>query len=333
MVEKNHLVYLDRSSIDRLMSYEFVEYNNKILLQWLKNNYLDISAIRAKVKTKVVITTNIEKKESSIFYLSVIKENKFLKTKLLTENESDCEFYLKIYNFLNSDSKFSVKIENDSFHGGNVGAAIKVVNKDKYFVLCIADSDKQYQDSENGDTCKKAATTVLNLNNSPIPLDLYVAKVREKENLFPFKEYLKFCNPNVKLWVKAILTVADEEMLRYVDIKDGLVLEKDGVLIKHDKKWKSVYGNLIKYCQDRKLFSSINDKGHNYTGVNGIGKDILTTASESFFNKAKYKNLDGSTKIVKIFGDQIFILDEWKELAKKIFDYGCCLSEKTKLNA
>lgn len=329
MVDYLHIVYLDRESIEKLLTYELIDRDNKILLTWLKNHFLDLSAIKKIVHEQVLITDGEEGVivENSVrkYKLSLTREYKFLATRLLTENELDYSFYMNVSNFMDTKpNQCDVCLENVSFHGGNVGSSMLTTNNDKYFFLCIVDSDKKNKGSLVGSTCHKAMETISQLRFKNLPNNLLVPEAREKENLFPFTIYLKWATEE-RGWIEVILENCTEEMMRYVDIKDGLKGDWDPEVINED--------DFLKKCDSKRLLQRKKIFGKKKYIVEGIGKNYLDEVSREFFGDENYKNIQRITNRKKVFGKQEYILIEWEKIAQCMFDFGCCMSKKIKYSA
>ena len=322
MYKRKHIVMLNRDALFILKKCESLSLSSQIVLQWIENHYYDINAIKKKVAISVVLIPEVQSYiQGNVYYLSIFACEEFFQTELLTENDDDCIFYKNIYSFFNPSKKvFDVSLHNNPFYGGNVAARIKSEYEEKKFFLCIVDSDKEYSADAKGSTYQGANNELKEHKDEILPHDLYVLNVREKENLFPFHFYKSNCSEQNK-FIDSILMYATEEVFRFIKIKEGIKIKR---IKEADSVWDSLYGDIIKDCK-RKLIYIYTAKDDECC-IKGINSRALKRASDPFFSNNNYNSLQEQTKLDTIFGKQSFIIEEWKEIAHKLFDYGCCLS-------
>lgn len=324
MYEKKHVVMVDRDSIALLMNCESITIKSKYVMKWIERHYNDLYAITKMLSISIIlIEPGRAYLDGNVYYLPVDEYYNFCETQLLTENDDDFLFYLKIYPFINSaQTIYGVCFENNPFYGGNVASRIQCMYNEKKFFLCIVDSDKEYSTARKGSTYKSAKSEIGHHKDMILPWGLYVLNVREKENLFPFNLFIEGCREQSEL-IRIILDNATEETFRFIKIKDGIKLKH---IKETDAHWMEVYGKILADCKRKNVYIDTTDN-EEYC-IKGINSKALKVVSEPFFEKNNYKTLQQSSMIDKIFAKQIFIIEEWKEIAHKLFDYGCCLSKQ-----
>lgn len=329
MNKRKHVVMIDRQAISLLMKCDSIEYTSKAMMRWIECHYNDIYAIKCKVSIFVVL---IPEKESyfsnNTYYLSIEQYQEFVESQLLTENDDDYLFYTRIYSFIYPSKKiFDICLQNNPFYGANVASRIQCLYSEKKFFLCIVDSDKEYASDGKKSTYQAANNELKNHNLEILPRELYVLNVREKENLFPFQLYLSKC-PNQCQFINIILQYGTEEIFRFIKIKDGI---KQKRINENNKNWNNVYSVILENCTKRNIYLNVSTEDE-YC-VKGINNRALKSASEPFFEKNNYNTLQQNGKIDIFFGKQLFIIEEWKEIAHKLFDYGCCFSRQVNFMA
>lgn len=328
MVDRKHIVFINSESIDIIQKCTWLNPSNKIAVQWIKNKQIDLYAIKNKSATKIIVTLDEYNEVDGTILMPFKTLRKLTESKFLCENETDYDFYVNIYKFFNNNNFYSVCLNNCSFHGGNVELTIKKESLNNSFILCFVDSDKEYINGKKGATCKCAIAAINNIRN--LPKLLYVTNGREKENLFPFSYYLKRANDK-KVWIKSILEVcrANEDFLRYVDIKDGIKVKR----IK-DNRYIENYQELLERLMQNKFCSltCIDSCEDDDYCIKGIGADFLAEIQNDFFSEYSYNLIQNTNKKDEIFGNQSFIIHDWKEISQLIFDFGCCLSDNINFN-
>ena len=283
MRKRKHIVFIDRVSINVLLQCNSIDNKSKLMLKWISNNLNDLNSIKKKLTTYIVITTGDQSyKKDNIYYFSILEKIEFIETQLLTENDEDYNFYKDIFTFINDDIVCDICLENNPFYGSNVASRIENVYLERKIFLCVVDSDKSYESQAKGDTYKSANSKMKECGGFNPPRELYVLNVREKENLFPFNQYLNFC-PSQKEFIKAIISEANEESFRFIKIKEGI--KKKYILSKEGKYYELYKGVFDKCKQKGILIESVSDKEY---CIKGINADALKLASKDFF--FKYSN-------------------------------------------
>lgn len=315
MLHLHHLVFADFETLELLHSSKNIDQSNMAVLHTIKKYYSDLGSLYAKRHIKVEITGDDKAYcQAGTFYLPIDFDHLNVnQTVLSAENEEDYNFYLNIFNILSPYKMFSAKFQNHSFHGSNVESTILSINRNFSFLLIIVDSDKSYPSAPLGKTGEKAIQTTNNLTNPLIPYSLYILPVKEIENLLPFNIYYELLAQ--KQFIKAIIECKDREIYKYVDIKDGICTKTS------DIKWKKCYKKLLEECKKHSVPENGNGK------ITGIGDGALKCTAAIFFSQNCVENFHDASFIDNVFGSQRFILEIWEEIANRMFDMGCCMSD------
>lgn len=238
MKENKHIVFSDYNILKKLISMEKLSRNSKkvfnsILKRWSliygleKNIYGNILVVDNNQEMKRIIDVN------RIIYRVPLKyfddTEKILPLHIIGEDESDCNFYEDIARRYIKDNGLGISINTRRVHGGgNRTGSIYQRELTKYNKIClvIADSDKESELSNIGDTAKDIKN-IYDSNKDKYVTDIYILKVREKENLIPPNLY-KMCtnSSNSKRDLEVLKYIFDNELLQniyyYSDIKDGI---------------------------------------------------------------------------------------------------------------
>lgn len=329
MNKRKHIVMIDREAISLLMKCESIEYTSKAMMRWIECHYNDIHAIKCKVTVTVVLIPNSPSYfANNTYYLSVEEYQEFVESQLLTENDDDYLFYTRLYSFIFPSKKvFDICLHNNPFYGANVASRIQYLYAEKKFFLCIVDSDKEYTSDSKKSTYQAANKELKAHSLEILPSELYVLNVREKENLFPFQLYIPKCPDRIQ-FINIILEHGTEEVFRYIKLKDGI---KQKRINENDERWNQAYSLILENCKRKNIYLSVASE-EEYC-IKGINNKTLKAASELFFKDNNYNTLQGQAKLDIVFGKQSFIIDEWKEIAHKLFDFGCCFSSQVNFMA
>ncbi len=345
----HHIVYTTIQSIDILLKHGKTDNSNKHILRWMKNYIQNLNSIKNKVQIIIEPTFNIscikdkaDNSKPTKFVINIMDLDEFKESVLISENATDFEFYKYIYHWFNGNSFYDLSISNIPSNGANADAIIISCNQEKKFSLCIVDSDKDFEKGPFGNTYHNAADGDRKRANQNIPFHLHPLKVREKENLFPFNEYLKVENMEKKTQklVSLLASEQNQELLRYYDMKDGIKKKKMNSK-KLDARWGTLYMPFIEKCKVKGLCEEDNPcvdceiesckgcKNEDSKYIWGIGDKLLAAASEDFFKRYP-KKINNMTEIDNIFNNQKFIIDMWDEIAKLLFSFGCSISRSIK---
>lgn len=341
----HHVVFASTFSIDILQKEEKISYFGRLVLAWMKKKILDLNSI--KQETRIVAELAFGKSTFfsennntrrvhyliNVFDLDEIKESV-----LITENMLDYNFYLNIAKWIRSSTFYDFYLKNIASNGANADKTILTRDKEKDFSCCIFDSDKDFKEAANGSTLKNAINGEKQRVNKYIPFYIYALPAREKENIFPFNEYLVESNiePTTRELISLLSDQIDEELQSYYDLKDGIKYKK----LKdcnHKPRWEELYVPFIRECIDKKICDhecacksceqetciacSYADKKY----IPGIGDKLLAVAAEKFFDRYPTKSAI-CTIIDEIFLNQKFILNIWQAISDLLFNFGCCIS-------
>lgn len=347
MYHHHHIVCCSSESVDILLRFldGMSGFEVKASLTWIKNNILDVFALREKAsfviilsfgKTQIIEETKTERTIKK-YYISIFDTEEIKESTLMCENKSDYDFYRSIFRWDTSPGCDSF-LENRPFGGGG-GEAIKPTYEEKRAVLVIVDSDKDFSEGKIGSTAKGVRDKLKEINKSIVfPIEAYSPDVREKENLFLYDEYSSLeSDSKTKNVLNLLSKESNEEILRFFDIKDGIKRKK-----LKDEQWVEKYKLFLDDCinndaiielkecdgcEDDCCAKKCNHKEENY--IRGIGGDLLERAAGVFFEKSTKKPFL-ETDLHKLFRNQRFIIDEWETISEKIFSYGCCIKSEEK---
>jgi hypothetical protein len=179
--------------------------NIRKAIEYYKVQRQNISALRTQVQQYVEVgldeySISLENEPRVIKINISYFDRELAQCWLLSENLSDCEFYLSmVYNakhfghypeLFKDEVRLSFEIDNGSGYGTSESLERRI--NSKKVVLCIVDSDKKNKDDEIGGTSGQVLSKWQQLKESATVSDLYILNVREKENLIPPSLYLEY---------------------------------------------------------------------------------------------------------------------------------------------
>lgn len=336
-----HIIYASDVLLRKLEKHPLINPVNQSFIMWIRQNYIyvyecfDIIQFKAIVSNKIDVVT----RKDAVFYIPLTQIIEMHETKLLTENETDAKLFKRIFTYIFQKEKMStnffINMENDAFHGGNVSAKIQQESESDRIMLCIVDSDRDYENGECGGTLRAANSEYKKIKDQKL-FYLYELKVREKENLFSPGMYLLVSENGL---LEVISDKFDNECIyRYFDIKEGVKSKK---LCNANARWQQHYGSLIEACKNRGVFKET-EREDDYC-IKGIGgklneivADILLETNETKFEDNMKRNSLSKERKEKIRKEKQMVLDklptclklQWRELYLLLFSWGCCLSKK-----
>lgn len=336
MRKGKHIVFLSRHLIDILSNLKYINQSNKEYFKWVKDHYTSIY-VKPNILdfwVKVVVNKDKVTLNEECYEVPLKCFVDCSETKLLTENETDGKFFENIYYYImeNKSTWFTIKFENDSCHGSNVGSKIEQVAKRNRFAICILDSDQEMKNSKKGDTYKCAKKVLKELKNEYF-ICLETLRVREKENLFPPSIYTLFCEDK-KGYLEVLEQFEDnEKIMGFFDIKDGVKYKKH-----RQKVWHDYYEKVIKRLRQKKLYKlpKNRDVKDDFVCIEGIGDKLCDEVVKAMLeNKCSFKTkqnkvseINKSLLRTKYEGRKflpIYMEKEWKRISKLLFSWGCCI--------
>lgn len=344
MLRGQHIVFASRGLLNKISNLSYINPSNKAFICWIKQKYIYLYGCRDIIEYKISVTTdtdvisivdNIYKVPLEFFY-------DFRESKLLTENESDGEFFIDIYNYIKKNKKigdfYSVKFENDSCHGANVASKITQNAKENRIAICILDSDREMKGSKVGATYIGARRSFNKVKNNHIML-LEKLDAREKENLFPPIIYMLLCEEKKVLLMVLHKFIEEEKIIKYFDIKDGIKYKKYKI-----NGWESYYKAVIDELIRAgiyKLPQQNEEEKDDFICIEGVGEKICDVVckvlleeevnSEEILNKRgmSEEKKEKVREIRKSLKDILpeYMYTEWEQIHKLLFSWGCCISE------
>ena len=331
MYEYKHIIYASRQLLDRIKKFQFINPANKSLIVYLLNHYIDIYSSMPKVnKTLIVVPSkSYFSARDSQYYITLDNSHNLTQAKFSAENPKDYNFYINIFNFFNTNSFYTINLENCSFAGSTAKEFLEVLDRDYNIVLAISDSDKNYKTDDLGDTAKIVKRFVDRHSGTSI-MDYYILGVREKENLIPIDCYNLFSTKDNKTFLECINKCCSKiEFMKFVDIKDGYKLKH---ISAEDGYWHSLYDGFIHICKQNGICNmDVTEDDKNC--INGIGKNLADKICNIFFCKT-YKKSPTETKIIESAKFDVmehipsYIMDEYQVICSVLFDYGCAQRKK-----
>lgn len=344
MLKGQHIVYASRKLLNTIEKLDYINPSNKAFICWIKQQYIYLYSCRDIVDHKIVVTTvanTISVKENT-YVVPLEYFYDFRETKLLTENETDGSFFEDIYFFIKHYKRtsdfFSIKFENDSCHGSNVGIKITQTAKENRIAICLLDSDREMQGATTGGTYKGANKSYKQIKKNHILL-LKALEAREKENLFPPSAYMLLCEEK-----KAFLEVLDqfveeEKIIKYFDIKDGVKYKKYKI-----NGWEQYYETLVEALTKAGIYKlpKLDEMKEDFVCIEGIGDKVCDIVCQVLLEKAriseevldshgvaedtKMKVRELRKSVKDILPDYMY--REWEQIHNLLFSWGCCIAEK-----
>ncbi len=337
-----HIVFANYVQLMKVAKHPLISQTNQKFVKWIIEKYIYVYECSEMIKCKIYVsayeidTYRCEKG----YHISIYRCTDIKEAKLLTENETDGNFFKRIYNYIanekNTDAIYNIKFENDAFHGSNASSKIQEIVKEDRIMLCIVDSDKDYKDGKSGSTFNSANANVRKCNKKHIIM-LYELNAREKENLISPEMYLCFIED--KLLELINNEFKDENILLYFDIKDGITYKRKLV---PDIRWNNYYNELINKCEEKNI-CNLEAKVEKDIYIHGIGGSICEKVSSVFLSIDEGETMENIIKASldkdkknKIIKNKKMIINnippcikkEWNALYELLFTWGCCLSEK-----
>lgn len=346
MLKGQHIVYASRKLFDFIAGLDYISPANKAFICWIKQKYLYLYDCKNIIDYKIVVTVNIDviNVVNRVYYVPLVYFHDLRETKLLTEHETDCEFFINIYKFIrkqqNTSDYFGMKFENDSCHGSNVASKICQIAKENRISICILDSDKEMQNAKYGDTYKGANKSYKKINKNHIVL-LRVLECREKENLFPPSIYAVISEEHKQFLMILDNFIKNKRIIQYFDIKDGVKYKKYKI-----KGWKEYYSEVIKQMSNAGIYvvpgDDFTENIDEFICVKGIGDKICSSVCQILLENEQISNkvmsdigLDNNQKqkileIKENLKENLpeYMYKEWEQIYTDLFSWGCCISEK-----
>ena len=279
--ESKHLVFADRATIS-LLKEKILNEDAKRILSFLDNNYSFLNYEQIKYFVNVIPDNSpmevIIDGDKSILNLSINyfqTSDTTQETRILCEDPVDSDFFKEICNYYIKQNRIgNISLKFESEHGGGNQLSkryTKHIKSKTKFCLAFCDTDKRYPNSPIGSTLKDLISVDQENNYlcSYISLDAH-----EIENLVPFNyldEIKCSYNPHDGItFIKNILTSDHAELLKYYDIKKG-VLKKN---LCTNLEYRSFTKTLLLYCRNNIDLDSMHTLEDSYQIIPNLGKII-----------------------------------------------------------
>ena len=345
MLKQHHVVFGSIELLDYLRENEMISLTNRKFIEWIMQKYVYIYEASDIVEYKILVTLegNCITREGKNFFVPIKFLYEVRETKLLAEHESDAQLFrnifLQMYNKKKLSKNYDIRFENDSFHGANAPSKLKQAAMEQRIMLCLIDSDKDYDSAASGATYKGANNVYKKIKNKNI-VNMRQLGVREKENLFS-PDFYSLVSDDKKILLEVLQTEgANDNAIKYFDIKEGIKYKNVNL-----DSWKEHYNGILEECKKRGIYVEPPEELENkeqHICVEGIGGRLCDAANEILLStqediekylhqyaisKEKEKEIYECRKDV-IGKLPVCLQEEWCEIFKVLFSWGCCLSSK-----
>ncbi|MDU2284832.1 hypothetical protein [Clostridium sp.] len=241
MKERKHIVFSDYNILRKLVTTKNLSESSKRVFNSVLKRWSSISGLEKILNGKILVVYDEERIKRVVFENQIIYRvplkyfndtEKLLPLHIIGEDENDCNIYEDIAKRYIRDNNLGISINTRRVHGGGNRTGINYERElTQYNKIClvIADSDKEYESCNIGNTAK-GIKDVYERNKETYITDIHILKVREKENLIPPNLY-NMCSKssNSKKDIKILEHIFNNDLLRklyyYSDIKDGITYE------------------------------------------------------------------------------------------------------------
>jgi hypothetical protein len=255
---------------------------------------------------------------NGVYFIKLTSLDSILKTRLISENIQDCEFYLSLYNSCRTaiskqNQYFDINLHPISCSGSDSLRVGRNEISQGAFVLLIMDSDMDHPLSNVGSSLT-IARRFYNQYKKQNSLLLHELKVHEKENLISPSLRLLTINPQDKKYLEYLSMLENDEesnqKLKYFDFKEGI---NAGKYRTANKDWLSFYVD---------FFDFLKKGGYIHADLDNLSEDsehiIATGVSNGSLNDFKDQILDKG--VVKLLIEKKVALAEGCDIPEYVFD-------------
>lgn len=343
MIKCQHIIFGSETLLKYLESCELISPTNRNFIQWIRQQYIYVYECYEILpyKINVILQGDTIKRVGDVFHVPLKFLYEVRETKLLSENENDALLFQNIFTQVNKYKKlspyFSIRFENDSFHGGNAPSKLNQAACEERIMVCLLDSDKLYANGKRGDTYRGANTVYKRIKNDHI-MHMKELNVREKENLIPPRLYL-CVTENCKVLLEILDDLVEREnIIKYFDLKDGVKFKNIT-----DEKWMNNYKEIFDKCNEKNIYNEPPEEMEerdNFLCIKGIGAKLcdmvnatILEPSERYVDYMEQHSIsedkrilvtDIRYKVMDVLPEYLRI--EWEEIFELLFSWGCCLS-------
>lgn len=331
MLENKHVIRASRDTLKKIREFKFLNAANKDLITYILNHYVNTySSLPHVSKTIFIIPSKDSYIKSDNVYCVLLKDAyKLDRAKLSTENPTDYNFYINVFEYLNKNNEYTIQLENHAFGGGSAKDFLHAMDKENNIVLAISDSDKGYENDSYGATANKVIEFIDSHTGTSI-MDYYIIRMREKENMIPLDCYCLFSKSFHKSLFDCIKKFAsNQEFMRYIDLKDGYRLKHINTC---DTEWHRLYDAFIDECKQKGTYN-MQATQDNDVCICGIGHQLADELNNIFFCKSYAKTIQQNKKIEAAKFDikehiPSYIMDEYNIIYSLLFTFGCALKKR-----
>lgn len=331
MLENKHVIRASRDTFKKIRDFKFLNKANKDLITFILNHYVNTySSLPPISKTILIVPSKDYDTKNDNEYCIVLKDAYNLDCAILsTENPTDYSFYMNVFDYLNNNNEYTIRLDNHAFGGGSAKDFLSAMDKENNIVLAISDSDKSYENDSYGDTANKVIEFIDSHTGTSI-MDYYIIQMREKENLMPIDCYCLFGKAFHKLLFDCINKFAsNSEFMRYIDLKDGYRLKNINT---SDTEWHRLYDDFIDECRHSGIYNMDASKDNDVC-ICGIGRQLADELNSIFFCKSYVKTFQQNKKIEAAKFDikehiPSYIMDEYNIIYSLLFTFGCAYKKR-----
>lgn len=183
----------DRRGLVRLSAEEALQESSRSYLRLCALRMTQLGGMLNRVSQKIVVDAS--NNSADFVHISVFSDPAYCeKSQLLTENLSDAQLLIWLANQFVEERFGGMRVTLRLCNGGGstLGQTLEaLLSSASGHVLCVADSDRVYQDGAVGETAK-GAQAALKLSRDSWRADVALVEQRELENLIPLDIRLQF---------------------------------------------------------------------------------------------------------------------------------------------
>lgn len=331
MLENKHVVFASRDVLKNIRDFRFLNSSNKELIVYILDHYVNIYSSMPVVSKKLLVVPSKDYyiKNKSLYCILLEDACNLTCAKLSTENPTDYNFYINIFNYFNKNPEYITNLENSAFGGGSAKDFLQAMDNDNNIVLAISDSDKNFEKDDYGVTAKKVIE-FINSHTGTAMMDYYVLRFREKENLIPIDCYGLFsAKKNRGLFECIKKFSSNHEFMRYVDLKDGYKIKH---ILCNNTEWHRLYDDFVEKCKQKGVYNE-HAANNEDVCINGIGNHLADDLNKVFFCNNHVKTALENKKIKTANFDvkehiPSYIMDEYKIIYSLLFTFGCAYKNR-----
>ena len=188
--EGKHLIIAELEDLEFLSECSLLERVTQRIITGILHTYYTVGSYEDLYVEKIIAHMKSDEffRRENEYWDPVNRLKNIDKTVLISENLTDCNFYIDLCkSLIRQVDKF--KNQHVNFEERMCGGSLAYETaendlKGEKFILLIMDSDKNFEDDTTGDSFN-SAKRIYKENKDKHIIDLYQLNIREKENLVP----------------------------------------------------------------------------------------------------------------------------------------------------